>query len=77
MDMKVGDYLVATTSNGGHSAEFYAETLVNKIIFVSQNAPEPIKAQALIYKDSLYKVVLDTIQRALASERSLKALPKG
>lgn len=66
----VGNVSVVTTSNGGHKAEFYAERLLSRLISVSENAPEPIKAQALVYRDQMHKVILETIKSAMASERS-------
>lgn len=70
MIMEVGKFEVHTTTNGGHPAEFYADRLVNRLISVSANAPEPIKAQALLFRDSMYTLTLETIRTAMASERS-------
>lgn len=70
LGLQVGKVDVFTSNHGGHPAEFYAEKLVNRLISVSDTAPEPIKAQALHYKDSMHKLILETIRSAMASERS-------
>lgn len=67
---KVGNVFVHTADNGGHPPEFYAERLVERLISISDNAPEPIKAQALQFKNSMYLLILDTLNRSAASERS-------
>lgn len=66
----VGNVSVYTTDHGGHSAEFYAERLCARLINVSKTAPEPIKAQALYYKDAMHLLILETLKSAMASERS-------
>lgn len=66
----VGNVSVYTTDHGGHSAEFYAEKLVKRLINVSKDAPEPIRAQALHYQHVMHVLVLETLKAAMASERS-------
>lgn len=68
--MAVGSVAVHTADNGGHSPEFYAERLVERLISISEAAPEPIKAQALMFKDSMYLLILDALKRSAVSERS-------
>lgn len=70
MDMAVGTFGVVTTSNGGHDLDFYADRIVERLISVSETAPEPIKAQALHYKNSLRLVVRDGLERAVRSDRT-------
>jgi hypothetical protein len=66
----MGSALVATTNFGGHPPEFYADRISDKIISVSETAPEPIKLQAHLYKYTLREVLLAGIRAAMASERS-------
>jgi hypothetical protein len=66
----MGQVGVATTSGGGHSLEFFAERIVARLISVSETAPEPIKAQALHYRDQMLVIVLDGLRRAQASDRA-------
>lgn len=61
---------VETSNNGGHGLEFFADRLVARLIHVSDNAPEPIKAQALLFRDSMKRVVFDGLLRTLSSDRS-------
>ena len=70
MDLQVGKFEVFTTNNTGHSAEFYAEKLCNRIISVSETAPEPIKLQALYYRETMHTLILETIKAAMASART-------
>jgi len=68
----VGNVMVATTSNGGHSPEFFAESIVRRLIIVGDQAPEPIRAQAYAYRDAMQAIVLDGIRRAIASDRAYR-----
>jgi hypothetical protein len=68
----VGNVMVATTSNGGHPPEFFAERIVERLIKVGDHAPEPIKAQAYAYRDAMMVIVLDGIRQALASDRAYR-----
>ena len=73
MISETGIVNVSTTKDGGHSVEFHVESLLNRLIYVSENAPEPIKAQALVYKDSLRALLLDGMKRAIRSDRTTMA----
>jgi hypothetical protein len=68
-DAAVGNVRVVTTSNGGLPPEHFAERIVERLIFIGDELPEPIKAQALAYRDSIHAIVLDGIKRAIASDR--------
>lgn len=68
-DVSVGNVLVATTMGGDHPPEFYAQRIVERLIAVSDQAPEPIRQQAYAFRDQMFVVVLDGLQRALASDR--------
>lgn len=70
----VGNVMVATTENGGHSPEFYAERITARLISVSENAPPPIKAQALQYQESMRLIVYDGVKRAIRSDRATLAI---
>lgn len=69
MQMSVGNFDVVTTEQKGHGIEFYAERMVARMISVAETAPEPIRQQALIYRDQLYQIVLDGLKRAVLSDR--------
>ena len=61
---------VATTVGRGFSAEEVAEMLLNKIIHVSDKAPEPIKAQALAYKNQLRPMIVHYMKMAIQCDRT-------
>lgn len=68
----LGKVTVATTSNGGHPPEFFAERIMAKLFIVADTAPEPIKAQALAFQEAIHSVILDGIKRAIASDRAYR-----
>lgn len=68
----VGQVGVATSNNGGHPPEFWAEQIVRQLMYVADTAPEPIKAQALAYRGQMMGIVLDGIRQALASDRAYR-----
>ena len=68
----VGSVEVFTSSHGGHPPEFWAEQIVNRLIHVGNQAPEPIRAQALAYRDQMAAIVLDGIRQAIASDRAYR-----
>ena len=68
MNSEVGSVMVHTTSHRGHNAEELAEMALDKIMRVGDNAPEPIKAQALAYRDNL-RTIIFYMRQAMMSER--------
>ena len=69
LGMGVGGVTVHTSSNGGHPVEFYAERIINKLIYIGKDAPEPIRLQAEAYREQMLSVVLDGLKRAIDSDR--------
>ncbi len=51
----IGDAIIFTSDNGGHSPEQMAEMALNKIMVVSETAPTVIRDQALAYKNQIRK----------------------
>ena len=66
---EVGDVIVHTTRNRGHSAEELTEMALEKIIRISGDVPEPIRVQVMAYKDNLRDVLLFYMRQAMLSER--------
>jgi|TARA_R100001530_G_C4257307_1_gene139515 hypothetical protein len=66
----LGDVLVFTTENRGHSPEEMAEMALNKIMLVSEEAPPVIKEQALEHRDKLKEVLIFYMNRMAQSERT-------
>ena len=49
VSLSVGDVEVITTDNRGLSVEEAAQMAVNKILYVSKDAPEPLREQAMAF----------------------------
>jgi GTP cyclohydrolase III len=60
---------VSTTSGRGQTPEEVAERCVNKLISVSDSAPQEIRDQALAYRASLLKVVTAYMKEAVTNDR--------
>lgn len=71
-DFSVGTVTVVTSSHGGHPPEFWAEQVVNRLMYVGDQAPEPIRAQAQAFREQMLGIVLDGIRQAIASDRAYR-----
>lgn len=60
---------VTTTSNRGETPEEVAQRCVNKLISVSDSAPQEIRDQALAYRAALLQVVTAYMKDAVAQDR--------
>ena len=69
-DITVGQVGVATSDNGGLSNEQISELATNKIVSISENAPEPIKQQAHIFADNVRNLLQYYIELARKEERA-------
>tara|TARA_Y100000590_G_C15663162_1_gene993465 strand:+ start:1109 stop:1396 length:288 start_codon:yes stop_codon:yes gene_type:complete len=73
----IGDAIIFTSDNGGHSPEQMAEMALNKIMVVSETAPPVIRDQALAYKNHIRKVLVLYMAKMAENERtSIYALMK-
>jgi hypothetical protein len=70
--MELGSVTVVTSSHGGHPPEFFAERIVEQLMYVGDQAPEPIRAQAHAFRDRMHAVILDGIKQAIASDRAYR-----
>lgn len=66
-DFQVG---VRTTSNRGLTAEELAAQCADKIVAVSDTAPEPIRAQAHAFKARVQQLVELYLKQAVQSDRT-------
>jgi hypothetical protein len=66
---QLGRVTVVTTTDGDHPPEYYAQRIVDRLIVIGEHAPEPIKAQALAYRQHMLATVLDGLKRAIESDR--------
>ena len=63
--ISVGDIGVKTTHGRGHTVEEVAEMATNKLVSVSDTAPEPIKAQAHAFKNSCHVIIAFYMREAI------------
>jgi hypothetical protein len=67
---EIGEVVVFTSTDRGHSPEEMAEMALNKIMLVSEDAPPVIREQALAYKDRLKDILIFYMNRMAQSERT-------
>jgi len=64
-ETSLGNLEVTTTDYRGHSLEEVAEMATDKLISVSNTAPEPIKTQARVFRELCRKVITYYMQEAV------------
>jgi hypothetical protein len=69
-ELKPGNVRVLTTSGRGFTPEEVAVRLVERIIAVAETAPEPIRAQALAFRDQMIPVCAFYMREAIKSDRT-------
>ena len=67
---EIGNVLVFTSSDGGHSPEDIAEMALNKIMLVSDTAPPVIRDQAYAHRQRLKEVLIYYMNKMCQSERT-------
>ena len=67
---ELGNALVFTSNNGGHSPEDVAEMALNKIMMVSDTAPPVIRDQAHAHRQRLKEVLVYYMNKMCQSERT-------
>jgi len=67
---KVGAVNIITSDDGGLSNDQIADMLANKLIYVSEDAPEPIRLQAEAFKDKVRNLAQHYIELARKEERA-------
>ena len=65
----LGNIEVYTTNEGGHPVEFWAKRCIERIVAVSDDAPDKVKNQVNQYKDNIEKVIEQYMQNAIKSDR--------
>jgi hypothetical protein len=70
---------VRTANNGGHSVEAIAEMCADKLMTVSETAPDVIRAQAEAFKAEMLNVVQQYIKMAVKEDRAsyVRKNPRG
>lgn len=71
------DFKVYTSSNGPLSSEQLAEMAVNDIISVSEDAPQPVRDQAHIFREKMKVVIAKYITQGINSHIKYMVQNKG
>ena len=66
----VGNIDVLTSDNGGHSIEEVAEMAANRILYIADEAPPPIRDQAMAFKDTLKQTLVYYMLQAVEQDRA-------
>ena len=66
----IGSVSIVTSENGGLSNDQIADMLANKLIFISDDAPEPIRLQAEAFRDKVRNLAQYYIELARKEERA-------
>jgi hypothetical protein len=61
---------VATSENGGHPPEFWAQQAVTQIISIGDTTDPAISAQARAFRDKIEQVILFSINKAIDCDRT-------
>jgi len=67
--IQLGKVEVHTTNNKGHDPEFWAKKTTEKILGISENAPEHVRLQAEAFKNHIYSIILANINSAIESKK--------
>ena len=68
--VSVGNIEVLTTDNKGHSIEEVAQMAADRILYVADEAPPPIRDQAIAFKDTLKQTLIYYMQQAVEQDRA-------
>tara|TARA_R110000822_G_scaffold31076_2_gene90069 strand:+ start:1519 stop:1809 length:291 start_codon:yes stop_codon:yes gene_type:complete len=66
----IGNVMIYTSNNSGHSPEQLADMALNKIMIVSENAPPVIRDQAIAHRDKLKEILIYYMKSMALSERT-------
>ena len=70
VSLSVGEVDVITTDNRGLSVEEAAQRAVDKILYVAKDAPEPVREQAMAFKNTVRGVIVYYMQHAVDQDRA-------
>ena len=68
--VSVGNIEVLTTDNKGHSIEEVAQMAADRILYVADKAPPPIRDQAIAFKDTLKQTLIYYMRQAVEQDRA-------
>ena len=67
LDASVGTLGVETTHYRGHTPEEWAKMAANRIVSISNTAPEPLRQQAHAFKEQVEVLLADYMRKAVDS----------
>lgn len=73
MSMNLGNAMVQTTVNRGFTPEEVANRALDKIIHIGENAPDELKAQAIVYRERIREVLEFYMREAVHSYQTTLA----
>jgi hypothetical protein len=68
--VSVGNIEVLTTDNKGHSIEEVAQMAADRILYIADEAPPPIRDQAQAFKDTLKQTLVYYMRQAVEQDRA-------
>ena len=68
--VSVGNIEVLTTDNKGHSIEEVAQMAADRILYIADEAPPPIRDQAIEFKNSLKQTLVYYMRQAVEQDRA-------
>ena len=68
--VSVGSIEVLTTDNRGHSIEEVAQMAADRILYVADEAPPPIRDQAQAFKNTLKQTLIYYMHQAVEQDRA-------
>jgi len=68
--VSVGNIEILTTDNRGHSIEEVAQMAADRILYVADEAPPPIRDQAMAFKDTLKQTLIYYMLQAVEQDRA-------
>jgi len=66
----LGDAMVWTTENRGHTPEEIAEMSIRRFVHIADTAPAVMKEQALQFQDQIKKELVTCMKKAIQSDRT-------
>ena len=71
--ISLGKVSITTTDNRGLSVEEAAQMAVDKILYVAEDAPEPLREQAKAFKDTVREVIVYYMKHVVDQDRATVA----
>lgn len=66
----IGLIKVVTAKAGAHPPEFFAKQAIDRVMMIADTAPQPIKDQAIAFKESMYSIMLYYVKEAMKSAKA-------